>query len=92
MEEDLLVAVNHPGQVDPDIELLEDLQLYLAARYRNEGQRRDDVRVTGVPGSLFTGVQRVLGLDRGRVLADLLPADQEVVVVAVVGPDDVACE
>ena len=92
VEKDLLVAVNDPGEVDAHVELFENLQLNLTAGHGDKGQRRHHVGVTGGPGRLLVGVQRVIGLNSRGVLADLLPADQEVVVIPVVGSDDVAGE
>ena len=90
VKQNLLVAVDDPGQVDPDVELFEDLQLHLTARHGDEGQRRDDVGIAGGLRCLLAEVQRVIGLDRFGVLADFLAADQKIVVVPIVGPDDVA--
>ena len=92
MEEDLLVAMDDPGQIDADIELFEDFQLHLTAGHGDEGQRRDDIGITGGLGGLLAEVHGVIGLNSRGVLADLLPADQKIVVISVVGSDDVAGE
>src|SRR6201993_3921836 len=80
--------MEHPGNVDRDLELGEDLQLHAASGEREKRERRHEIRVSSGRGIMLAVVRRVVVLHRERELADLLPPDLEIVRCAVVAADE----
>src|SRR3954468_11383400 len=88
-ELEFLVDLDDLRVLDADIGAGEERRLRLVPENRDEGQRAQQTRIAEVRGGRLIEERGVIVLDGGRVLADLLPAHDVVVGVAIVHPDDV---